>query len=61
MGATTGLTYKVWTSTDMAGWSVDTGAQQTPGAAHDGVRTVAVTLSSGLLAAPQLFVRVIAE
>jgi hypothetical protein len=60
MGATTGLTYKVWTSTDMAGWSVDTGAQQTPGAALDGVRTVAVTLSSGLLAAPQLFVRVTA-
>ena len=60
-GATTGFTYKVWTSTDLSIWSEDPGAVQTPGAVVNGIETVAVTLSNSLLTAPRLFVRVTAE
>ena len=56
--ALTGLTYTVWTSTDLATWTVDAGAVQTAGAPAAGVQTVAVTLSPALLTAPKLFVRV---
>ena len=56
----TGLTYKVWHSTDLLNWS-STGT--TEGAATDngGVETVPVTLDASLLAEPKLFVRVTAE
>ena len=59
--ALTGLTYTVWTSTDLATWTVDAGAVQTPGAPAANVQTVAVTLSGALLTSPQLFVRMKAE
>ena len=59
--ALTVLTYTVWTSTDLATWTVDAGAVQTPGTPAAGVETVAVTLSGGLLSSPQLFVRVKAQ
>ncbi len=59
--ALTGLTYTVWTSTDLATWTVDAGAVQTPGAPAANVETVAVTLSGALLTSPQRFVRMKAE
>ena len=59
--ALTGLTYTVWTSTNLATWTVDAGAVQTPGAPAANVQTVAVTLSGALLTSPTLFVRMKAE
>ena len=59
--ALTGLTYTVWTSTDLATWTVDAGAVQTPGAPAANVQSVAVTLSGALLTSPTLFVRMKAE
>jgi autotransporter-associated beta strand protein len=57
----TGITYKVFTSTSLLAlsWLEDTGAVQTPGTlGGDHSQTVAVTLSSALLTAPSLFIRV---
>jgi hypothetical protein len=54
----TGLSYTVWTSTNLTTWAQDTGAVQTPGAAVAEVETVAVSLSPEQLTGPQLFVRV---
>ena len=57
----TGISYAVLTSTSLlaASWLEDAGAVQTPSAvALDGTQTVAVTLSSALLTAPNLFIRV---
>ena len=62
--ALTGLTYKVWTSPDLAVWTPDTGAIQDDSAGPDGqgVEPVVVTLSGAKpLAAGRLFVRVSAE
>ena len=59
--ALTSLIYTVWTSTDLATWTVDAGAVQTPGAPAANVQSVAVTLSGALLTSPQLFVRMKAE
>jgi hypothetical protein len=56
--ALTGLSYAVFTSTDLTTWTLDVGAVQAAGAPAAGVQTVAVTLSSALLTAPKLFVRV---
>jgi autotransporter-associated beta strand protein len=56
--ALSGLVYSVWTSTDLQAWAKDAGAVLTPGAVVDEIQTVAVQLSAGLLAAPQLFVQV---
>jgi hypothetical protein len=57
----TGLTYKVWTSTDMNTWTEDAGASQTataiPGTDNESVEVV---ISSDLLDAPRLFVRITA-
>ena len=58
--ATTGLTYEVWTSTDLATWSKDLGAVEGTPTTASGVETVPVTISPGLLTAPKLFVRVTA-
>jgi lysophospholipase L1-like esterase len=58
--ATSGLTYSVWTSTDLRNWAKDATATQTPGAAVDGVRTVAVTLTAPLPGG-KVFVRVQAQ
>ncbi|MCF7732773.1 MAG: hypothetical protein K9N23_13875, partial [Akkermansiaceae bacterium] len=56
--ALSGLTYTVWTSTDLATWTEDAGADQNDGGATTDVQTVAVTLTPGLLSTPELFVRV---
>jgi hypothetical protein len=60
--ALTGLFSGVETSTDLVMWTKDAGATLVPGAPDaNGVETVAVTLSPGLLTAPQLYVRVIQD
>jgi len=53
----TGLSYTVWTSTNLTTWTQDTGAIQTPGAAVAEVETVSVTVSPALVTGPQLFIR----
>jgi hypothetical protein len=58
--ALTGLGYTVWTSTNLATWTQDTGAVQTPGAAVAEVETVVVSLSPARLTGPQIFVRMLA-
>ena len=58
--ANTGVTYTVWTSTDLQTWTEDTTADQTPGTAADGVEPVEVTLTTDPLP-DKLFVRVQAE
>lgn len=60
----TGLTYKVWTSSDLATWTEDLGATADDSAGPDGqgVESVVVTLGADRpLAAIKLFVRVSAE
>ncbi|MCF7730558.1 MAG: hypothetical protein K9N23_02680 [Akkermansiaceae bacterium] len=59
--ATTGLAYAIWTSTNMQVWTRDTGATEGTVSTVGDVETVPVTLSSGLLANPKLFVRVEAQ
>ena len=57
-----GLSYVVYTSTDLNTWTVDAGATQTVTATGYDVQTVEVTLSGTKpLTAPELFVRVAAE
>jgi autotransporter-associated beta strand protein len=59
--ATTGLTYKIFTSPTLAGWTQDTGATQAPGVPNsNGVQTVLVTLTSPAVDG-KLFARVVAE
>jgi hypothetical protein len=56
---TTGLTYSVQTSTDLATWPVDATATQTVTGTVGDVQTVQVTLSGTIpLTAPKFFVRV---
>ena len=58
--ATSGLTYTVWTSTDLQTWTEETDATQTPGTVANGVEQVTVLLA----ASPEggkLFVRVQAQ
>ena len=62
--ANTGLTYTVWTSENLAGWTEDTGAtaSQTVISTSGGVETVEVTLSGTLpLAQSKLFLQVRAQ
>lgn len=60
--ALTGLFSNIETSTDLLMWTRDNGAALVAGAADgNGVQTVAVTLSGGLLSAPKLFVRVVQD
>ncbi|MCU0796736.1 MAG: autotransporter-associated beta strand repeat-containing protein [Akkermansiaceae bacterium] len=60
--STTGLDYTIWTSPDLATWTQDLTAVQTPGTPDaNNVQTVSVTLSGAPLAATRLFVRVEAE
>lgn len=54
----TGVTYRVWTSDNLANWTEDLDAILTPGSVVDEVETVAVQLSPELLVKPNLFVRV---
>jgi hypothetical protein len=57
--ALTGLFTDIETSTDLMMWTVDSGAILTPSVPDgNGVQTVGVQLSPGLLTAPKLFVRV---
>lgn len=56
--ALTGLDYSVWTSINLATWTLDGGATLTPGSMVDEVETVAVQLSAALLSQPKLFVRI---
>ena len=62
--AASGLTYTVWTSENLAGWTQDAGAtaSQTVISTSGGVETVEVTLSGALpLAQPKLFLQVRAQ
>ena len=53
-----GLTYKVYYSTTLSGWTLDASASQSPAAAVAGVETVTVTLAAGAPLDGKLFVRV---
>ncbi len=53
-----GLTYTVWTSTNLSTWTQDTGATQTVNSTTNNVQTVTVKLSNALLSQPKRFVRV---
>jgi hypothetical protein len=58
----TGLTYSVWTSTDLLNWTEDLSAGQLPGEpGGNGVLTEDVTLSPELLVNPSLFIQMRAE
>jgi hypothetical protein len=54
----TGVSYTVWTSTDLTGWTRDTGAAQSVTSTVGEIETVEVTLSAGLTSNPKLFVRI---
>jgi hypothetical protein len=53
-----GLTYKVYYSTNLSGWTLDPFATQSPAAAVAGVETVTVTLAAAAPSNGRLFVRV---
>jgi hypothetical protein len=53
-----GLTYKVYYSTNLSGWTLDAAATQTPATAVAGVETVTVTLAAAAPLDGKLFVRV---
>jgi hypothetical protein len=53
-----GLTYKVYYSTNLSAWTLDAAATQTPAAAVAGVETVTVTLAAATPLNGKLFVRV---
>ncbi|MCF7731041.1 MAG: hypothetical protein K9N23_05110 [Akkermansiaceae bacterium] len=53
-----GFTYKVYYSTDLAGWALDASATQSPAAAVGGIETVTVTLAAAAPSNGRLFVRV---
>ena len=57
------LTYSVWYSTDLeaGSWTMDTGATEGTTVLAGDVETVPVTISTGLLVNPGLFIRVRAE
>jgi alpha-N-arabinofuranosidase len=53
-----GLTYKVYYSTNLSAWTLDAAATQSPAAAVGGVETVTVTLAAAAPSDGKLFVRV---
>jgi hypothetical protein len=57
--ALTGLTYRIWTSTDLVSWSLDSTAAQAVTATAGDVQTIGVTLTTPPTA-PKFFVRVTA-
>jgi autotransporter-associated beta strand protein len=59
--AASGLSYTVWTSTDLQTWTQDTTAVQTPGAPVAGVESVVVTLTDPAPMPDRIFVRVKAQ
>jgi autotransporter-associated beta strand protein len=56
--ALTGLEYKVWYSTNLTNWAIDSGAQLSPGTVVDRIQAVSVVVSEDLLDEPKLFIRV---
>jgi hypothetical protein len=54
----TGAAYTVWASTNLAGWTKDTGANQSVTGTVGEIETVEVTLSTGLTSNSKLFVRI---
>ena len=56
--ATTGISYTVWTSADLANWSHDSGALEGASTVAGDIETVPVTLSGAPLSTATLFVRV---
>jgi hypothetical protein len=59
--ATTGLSYTIWTSTDLGIWTQDSGAVQGTPVVTGEVETVPVTLSPALLTNSKLFIQVRAD
>ena len=59
--AVSGLTYTVWTSTNLQTWVTDASAGQAVVSTTGDVQTVSVTLSGAPLSAPKLFVQVRAQ
>jgi autotransporter-associated beta strand protein len=59
--ASTGLSYSIWTSTDLGIWTEDSGAVQGTPVVTGEVETVPVTLSSALLTNSKLFIQVRAD
>ena len=59
--ALTGMTYKIWYSTDLSEWFWESGASESVGAPVAEVETVAVTIDPDLLNEPKLFLRLSAE
>jgi autotransporter-associated beta strand protein len=59
--AVSGLSYVVYTSTNLSTWTLDSGAVEDPSSLDYDVESVKVTLSGLPLTAPKLFVRVAAE
>jgi autotransporter-associated beta strand protein len=57
----TGLSYKVWSSTNLSNWLKDAAAAQTVVSSAGDVETVTVTPSPGLLTQPELFIQIRAE
>jgi hypothetical protein len=57
----TGFQFSIWTSTDLTGWTEDTGATQAVIDLWDELEIVEATLSPERLSSPTLFVRVKAE
>ncbi|MCU0796079.1 MAG: autotransporter-associated beta strand repeat-containing protein [Akkermansiaceae bacterium] len=57
----TGLSYTVWTSTDLGTWTQDTGATEGTITTSGEVQTVPVTISPSLLSNPRLFIQVRAD
>jgi hypothetical protein len=55
------LGYSVWTSANLNTWTKDNGACEGSPVVSGDVETVPVTLSSGLLNNPRLFLQVRAE
>jgi hypothetical protein len=55
------LNYTVWTSTNLATWTQDTGAIEGNSTVSGDVETVSVTLSGSLLSASKLFIQMRAE
>jgi len=59
--ASTGLSYSIWTSTDLGIWTEDSGAVQGTPVVTGEVETVPITLSSALLTNSKLFIQVRAD
>jgi hypothetical protein len=55
------MNYTVWYSTDLGTWAKDSGATEGSPVVNGEVETVPVSLSSGLLSNPKLFIQVRAE